>query len=74
MSSSVDNVLLGAVNIILMKYTHMSITQFQNEKNVMNAATEYFDGKRAAYFQNGIFKLFRRWKNRIYLNDDYKEN
>jgi len=35
---------------------HLGGNHFQNEE-LMNAVTEYFDGKYAAYFQDGIFKL-----------------
>ncbi|KAE9522184.1 hypothetical protein AGLY_017444 [Aphis glycines] len=46
---------------------------FQNEEEVMNAVTEYFDGKCAAYFRDGIFKLLHRWEKCINLNGDYVE-
>ena len=39
----------------------------------MNAVTEYFDGKCAAYFRDGIFKLLHRWEKCINLNGDYVE-
>jgi len=39
----------------------------------MNAVTEYYDGKCAAYIQDDIFKLLHRWEKYINLNDDYVE-
>jgi len=39
----------------------------------MNVVTEYFDGKRAAYFRDGIFKSPRRREKCINLNSDYEE-
>jgi len=52
---------------------HLGGTHFQNEEEVMNAVTEYFDGKCAAYFRDGIFKLLHRWEKCINLNGDYVE-
>lgn len=46
-------------------------THFQNEEEVINAVTEYFDGKCAVYFRNGIIKLLHRWKD---LYGEYLEN
>jgi len=48
-------------------------TRFQNEEDVTNAITEYFDEKCGAYFRDGIFKLLHRWKKWINLNGDYEE-
>jgi hypothetical protein len=48
-------------------------THFENEEEVMNAVTEYFDEKCAACLRDGIFKLLRRWEKCINLNDDYVE-
>jgi len=39
----------------------------------MNAVNEYFDGKCAAYFRDGILKLLNRWGKYIYLNGNYTE-
>jgi len=36
----------------------------------MDAVTEYFDGKCAAYFRDGILKLLQRWEKYINLNGD----
>lgn len=50
----------------------IELRTFQNEE-VMNAVTEYFDGKRAAYYRDGIFKSFHRWEKCIILNGDCVE-
>lgn len=49
---------------------HLGGTHFQNEE-VMNAVTEYFDGKCVAYFRDSIFKLLHCWEKCINLNGDY---
>jgi len=49
-------------------------THYQNEEKVVNAVTEYFDGKCAAYFRDGIFKSLLRWEKCINLNGGYAEN
>jgi len=36
----------------------------------VNTVAEYFDGKCAAYFRDGIFKLLHRWEKCIHLNGD----
>jgi len=51
----------------------IKLCDFQNKKVVMNAVIEYFDGKCAAYFRDGIFKLLRRWEKCINSNGDYVE-
>jgi len=52
---------------------HLGGTHFQNEKEIMDAVTEYFDGKCAAYYRAGIFKLHHHWGKCINLNGDYGE-
>lgn len=56
-----------------LKKKHLEGTHFQNEEKIMNAVTEYFDGKCAVYFRDGIFKLLHRWEKSINFNGDHVE-